>query len=167
MQADVDDPQTLISAFRGAHVIFAVTDFRAPYIAAFEEKSKIPDRETCEYAHAIEVRGGKNIVDVAEAVLKEEGSKLERVVSSTLPGFKEQSKGKHTYAYHFDSNAVISYLKEKNELWEKSSLLNMGFYADNIRYGGFMGAAKVYLLPSVVLHPLDELHVVSKPSKLC
>jgi hypothetical protein len=31
-----------------------------------------------------------------------------------------------------------------------------------------MGAAKVYLLLSVpLLHPLDELHVVSKPSKLC
>jgi hypothetical protein len=170
VQADVDDPQTLIPAFRGAHVIFAVTDFWAPYFAAFEEKSKISDRETGEYAYAIEVQRGKNIVDAADAMLKEEGSKLERFVSSTLPGFKEQSKGKHTYAYHFDSKAVItSYLKEKNELWEKSSLLNMGFYADNIiRYGGFMGAAKVYLLLSVpLLHPLDELRVVSKPSKLC
>jgi hypothetical protein len=107
MQADVNDPQTLISAFRGAHVIFTVTDFRAPYIAAFEEKSKIPDCETGEYAYAIEVRGGRNIVDAAEAVL-EEGSKLERFASSMLLEFKEQSKGKHTYAYHFDSKAVIT-----------------------------------------------------------
>ncbi|PMD57227.1 NAD(P)-binding protein [Hyaloscypha bicolor E] len=144
VQADVDDPQTLIPAFRGAHVIFAVTDFWAPYFAAFEEKSKISDRETGEYAYAIEVHRRKNIVDAADVMLKEEGSKLERFVSSTLPGFKEQSKGKHTYAYHFDSKAdITSYLKEKNELWEKSSLLNMGFYADNIIwYGGFMGAAK-------------------------
>lgn len=75
---------------------------------------------------------------------KEEGSVLERFVFSTLPGFKEQSKGKYTYAYHFDSKAVITeYLKEK-ELWEKSSLLNMGFYTDNmIKYGSITGAAKV------------------------
>jgi hypothetical protein len=90
------------------------------------------------------VQRGKNIIDAASQVLSEEGSVLERFVFSTLPGFKEQSKGKYTYIYHFDSKAVVTrYLKEK-ELWEKSSLLNMGFYADNlIRYGGFMGAAKV------------------------
>jgi len=87
---------------------------------------------------------GKNIIDAADEVAKEEGSVLERFVFSTLPGFKEQSKGKYTYAYHFDSKAVITeYLKEK-ELWEKSSLLNMGFYTDNmIKYGSITGAAKV------------------------
>jgi hypothetical protein len=29
----------------------------------------------------------------------------------------------------------------------KEQLLNLGFYADNIRYGGFMGAAKVFSFP--------------------
>jgi NmrA-like family len=159
IQADVDDPQTLLPAFRDAHVIFAVTDFWAPYFAAFDEKKMISDRATGEHAFDIEVQRGKNIVDAVDAVSQESGSKLERFVFSTLPGFKEQSNGKYTYVYHFDSKAVVTrYLKEKKELWGKSSLLNMGFYADNIiRYGGFMGAAKVgfsfpFLAPSFRLY---------------
>jgi NmrA-like family len=145
VQADIDDPSSLIPAFRHAHVIFAVTDFWAPFFSAYEEKRKISDRATGEYAFAIEAQRGKNIIDAADAVLKEEGSVLERFIFSTLPSFKKQSGGKYTYVYHFDSKAVITeYLKGKGELWEKSSLLNMGFYADNLlRYGGFMGAAKV------------------------
>jgi hypothetical protein len=125
-------------------VIFAVTDFWAPYFSTFAEKSKISDRATGEYAYAIEVQRGKNIVDAVSQVFDEEGSVLERFIFSTLPGFKEQSKGKYTYVYHFDSKAVVTGYLKKKDLWEKSSLLNMGFYADNlIRYGGFMGAAKV------------------------
>jgi hypothetical protein len=86
-------------------------------------------------------------------VLKSEGI-LERFVFSTLPSFKERSKGKYTYVYHFDSKAEISkYLREKDELWEKSSLLNMGFYTSNmIKFGGLMGAVKV-------IHPLSNLRL--------
>ena len=131
-------------------MIFAVTDFWGPYFEIFGEKKKESDRATGEFAFGVEVRGGRGIVDVVEEVMNEERKGeggLERFVFSTLPGFKEQSKGKYTFVYHFDSKAkVTEYLKEKKELWEKSSLLNMGFYADNlVRYGGIMGAAKVCL----------------------
>lgn len=62
---------------------------------------------------------------------------LERFVLSTLPDFKKVSKGKYDFNYHFDGKAVVSeYLKGKTELWEKSSLLNAGFYTTNmIKYG--------------------------------
>jgi hypothetical protein len=144
VQADVDNHSTLLPAFHGAHVIFAVTDFWAPYFSNFSEKSKVSDRATGEYAFDVEIRRGKNIVDAADEIARQEDSVLERFVFSTLPGFKKQSKGKYTYVYHFDSKAVITeYLKGKG-LWEKSSLLNMGFYTDNmVKYGGIMGAAKV------------------------
>ncbi|KAE9378246.1 NAD(P)-binding protein [Stipitochalara longipes BDJ] len=144
VEANIDDPSTLIPAFRGAQVIFGLTDFWGPYFDKFSELKKISDRATGEYAFQVEVRRGRNIVDAVEAVRGEEGGVLERFVLSTLPGFKELSGGKYTYVYHFDSKAVVTgYLKEKKELWEKSSLLNMGFYADNlVRYGGIMGAAK-------------------------
>jgi len=70
---------------------------------------------------------------------------LERFIFSTLPSFKEQSGGKYTYAYHFDAKAIVSeYLKEQKALWEKSSLLNMGFYTTNlVKMGSIMGANKV------------------------
>lgn len=137
-------------------MIFAVTDFWAPYFSSFPTLSKVSDRATGEHAYSIEVQRGKNIVDIVEAVAKEDGSVLERFVFSTLPSFGERSKGKYSFVYHFDSKAVVTaYLKQK-EVWGKSSLLNMGFYADNlIQYGGIMGAAKVcvleFLLPSFAL----------------
>ncbi|KUJ15850.1 NAD(P)-binding protein [Mollisia scopiformis] len=146
VQADIDSPSSLIAAFAGAHAIFAVTDFWAPYFSSFGELSQISDRATGEHAFAIEVRRGKNIVDAAAAA----GGRLERFVWSTLPSFKELSRGKYGFAFHFDSKAVVAgYLrgKEGGGLWERSSLLNMGFYTDNmIKYGGFMGAAKVCFL---------------------
>lgn len=77
-------------------MIFAVTDFWAPFLAYFEELSKISDRATGEHAFNIEVKRGKSIVDAAAKVLAEEGA-LERFVWSTLPGFKELSGGKYTY----------------------------------------------------------------------
>ncbi|TVY31320.1 NmrA-like family domain-containing protein [Lachnellula occidentalis] len=142
VEADVDDFPTLISAFSGAHVIFAVTDFWAPFFETYPTLSKVSDRTTGEHALAVEVRRGKTIVDAATKVL-EEGN-LERFVFSTLPSFKDQSGGKYTYAYHFDAKALVSeYLKEQKALWEKSSLLNMGFYATNlVTMGSVMGANK-------------------------
>jgi predicted transcriptional regulator len=126
-------------------VIFAVTDFWAPFFASFEKLSKISDRATGEHALAIELKRGKAIVDAAAKVLADEGV-LERFIYSTLPGLKELSGGKYTYAYHFDGKAEISkYLKGKKELWERSSLLNMGFYTTNLaRIGKLMGLSKVW-----------------------
>jgi hypothetical protein len=125
-------------------VIFAVTDFWAPFMAAYPELSKVSERATGEHAYEIEVRRGKAIVDATAEVLEKEGV-LERFVWSTLPGFRELSGGKYTFVYHFDAKAEVSgYLKGKNELWEKSSLLNMGFYATNlVGMGSVLGVVKV------------------------
>ncbi|ESZ90679.1 hypothetical protein SBOR_8941 [Sclerotinia borealis F-4128] len=64
-------------------------------------------------------RRGKAIVDAAAQVLADKG-KLERFIWSTLPNFNELSKREYLR-------------KERKELWEKSSLLNMGFYTTNIK----------------------------------
>lgn len=135
--ADLDQPDTLLQALCGVEVIFGVTDFWAPYFSSFAELSKISDRATSEHAYAIEVQRGKNLVDAIAQINQKKGSVLERFVFSTLPNFKEVSKGKYDFNYHFDSKAVVSeYLKKKVELWEKSSLLNVGFYTTNmIKYG--------------------------------
>ena len=144
VEADLDNPSSLIQAFSGAHVVFAITDFWAPFFASFAELSKVSDRATGERAFEIEVRRGKGIVDAVEKVLVDEGV-LERFVFSTLPGLKELSGGKYTYTYHFDGKAEISkYLKGKKNLWERSSLLNMGFYTTNLaKMGKVVGFSKV------------------------
>lgn len=133
-------------------MIFAVTDFWGPYFEYFPKLKEEGERKTGEMAYEVEVKRGKGIVDaVAKVDGDGKGGALERFIWSTLPSFKEVSGGKYTFAYHFDSKAVVTrYLKEKKggKLWEKSSLLNMGFYMDNlIRYGGIMGAAKVWSFP--------------------
>lgn len=89
-------------------------------------------------------------MDAAAKVLADEGV-LERFVFSTLPSLKQVSGGKYTYAYHFDGKAEISkYLKGKNELWAKSSLLNMGFYTTNlVRIGMLTGFSKVFCLQNL------------------
>ncbi|PQE08779.1 hypothetical protein CJF31_00012094 [Rutstroemia sp. NJR-2017a BVV2] len=143
VSADIDDPATLIPAFSGAEVIFAVTDFWAPFFASFGELSQISDRATGKHALSIELKRGKAIVDAATEVLAKEG-KLKRFIWSTLPSVKELSKGKYTYTYHYESKAQVSkYLQERKDLWERSSLLYMGFYTTNIKiYKDILGFVK-------------------------
>ena len=147
VEADIDNPSSLLTAFRGAHIIFAVTDFWSPFFASFGERKKISDRATGEHACAIEVRRGNMIIDAVAQVMREEGSALERFIFSTFPVFKGLSGGKHSYVYYFDSKAEVSaYLKQRDDgkLWEKSSLSNMGFYMTNLlEYGEVVGAVKV------------------------
>ncbi|KAL3422767.1 hypothetical protein PVAG01_06922 [Phlyctema vagabunda] len=140
--AELDSLPSLVSAFKGAHVIFGVTDFWAPYFARYGELSQVSDRATGEYATAIEIQRGKNIVDAAETVLKEEGL-LERFIWSSLPSINKSSGGEYTYAYHYDGKALVQeYLQhEKKELWLRSSVLHMGFYATNLKtFGKVVGA---------------------------
>jgi hypothetical protein len=141
--ADIDDPASLIPAFSDAEVIFAVTDFWAPFFASLGELSQTSDRATGEHALGIELKRGKTIVDAATEVLAKEG-KLERFIWSTLPSVKELSKAKYTYTYHYESKSqVAKYLQEKRDLWERSSLLYLGFYTTNIKvYKDLLGFVK-------------------------
>ncbi|KAH6674247.1 hypothetical protein B0J14DRAFT_34752 [Halenospora varia] len=141
VEADLDNPSTLLPAFSGAHAIFAVTDFWAEFVSSYPKLKQVSDRATGEHAMEVEVRRGKAIVDAAVQVLEKEGV-LERFVLSTLPSFKELSGGKYTYCYHFDGKAMITeYLKGKKQLWERSSLLNMGFYVSNLKtMGSILGS---------------------------
>ncbi|RDW92223.1 hypothetical protein BP5796_01617 [Coleophoma crateriformis] len=144
ISADVDKPSSFTTVFRGAHVIFAMTDFWQPFFASFAELSQKSDRATGEHAYGVEVTRGKTIVDAAAKVLEEDGT-LERFIWSSLPPMKKLSGGKYTYIYHFDAKAeVADYIRDKQpKLWERTSLLNMGFYTSNmIKYGGLMGVAK-------------------------
>jgi hypothetical protein len=137
-------------------VIFAVTNFWEPFFAKCAELSKESDTATGEYAMAIEVARGKAIIDAAVQVLKE--GVLERFIFSTLSSFKELSKGKYVHAYHFDGKAEItSYLKAQTDLWEKSSLLNMGFYTTNmVKFEAIRGFNDIKKSGKYVMHVACE-----------
>jgi len=60
--------------------------------------------------------------------------KLRRFVWSALPPVREQSGGKYTYVFHFDAKAAVTrYIREQHpEVWQRTSILNVGFYSDNL-----------------------------------
>lgn len=164
VEADLDNPSTLLPAFSGAHAIFAVTDFWAEFMSSYPKLKQVSDRATGEHAMEVEVRRGKAIVDAAVQVLEKEGV-LERFVLSTLPSFKELSGGKYTYCYHFDGKAMITeYLKGKKQLWERSSLLNMGFYVSNLKTMGSILGSEYVSDPEFRKFGADKSRIQSKES---
>ncbi|KAL1663584.1 hypothetical protein GGF50DRAFT_56590 [Schizophyllum commune] len=131
VKADLNDAASLTAAFTGAHAIFAVTDFWAPFFDPATEAKLAPGQLMNEYCFDEEVRQAKNIFHAVIPVL----DGLERFVYSTLPGIRKWSKGKYTWAYHFDSKqAAVDYLEEKlPELAAKTSYVNLGLYVTNER----------------------------------
>ncbi|KAI9746051.1 MAG: hypothetical protein M1818_000732 [Claussenomyces sp. TS43310] len=131
--ADLDSPSSFDNVFKGAHAIFAMTDFWAPFYDAYPRLKSVSDRATGEHASAIEIRRAKTAVDAAAKALKDEGL-LEMFIYSSLPSIKQLSRGKYTYAYHFDAKAEVNeYIASAHpELNQRTSILNMGFYYTNL-----------------------------------
>ena len=144
--ANLDDPSTLLSAFRGSHVIYATTDFFAltkyPNLAELLSTTyaglSVP--QAC-YAH--DLQQSKNILDAAAAVLAEKDSVLETLVLSTSSHAKKWSGGKIRNLLHFDVKAeAVEYLRsEHKKLAAKTNYLQVGFYMSNLFFP-FLGPAK-------------------------
>ena len=143
VKADLNDVASLTAAFTGAHAIFAVTDFWAPFFDPATEAKLAPGQLMNEYCFDAEVQQAKNIFHAVIPVL----DGLERFVYSTLPGIKKWSKGKYTWAYHFDSKqAAVDYLEEKlPQLAAKTSYVNLGLYVTNERLMAPLKPTKVSL----------------------
>ncbi|KAL9102109.1 MAG: hypothetical protein Q9187_009164 [Circinaria calcarea] len=132
VKGDLNDIDSLISAFKGATAIFGNTDFWQLFNDPENKKKLKPGQTINEIAFDNEVAQGKNIAKAAATV---EG--LERFVLSALSNSKYWSKGKYTWVYHFDSKAtVVEYIrKELPELAAKMSILQMGMYMSNWAMG--------------------------------
>ena len=127
VQADLSDAESLTKAFEGVHAIYSVTDSWA--LSRPERASKLkPGQTLVEYAFEEELNQGRNVFDAAATV-----TTLERIVFSSLPNVRKLSKGKYSKAYHFDSKALaLDYAKEHHlSVWQKTSVLQMGFYLTN------------------------------------
>lgn len=115
-------------------MIFGTTDFWQHFHdPKAQEEAKSRGITVNEIAFEREVQQGKNIVDAAAATV----DSLDAFVLCTLTDSSVISKGKYTFNLHFDSKwKAVEYLKEKYpELWKKTRLLQLGFFASNWKQG--------------------------------
>lgn len=139
--ATLDDPSSLVEAFKGASVVFSVTDFWGLYFdPANTEKAAAAGKPKNRWAADHEEQQGKNVFDAAA---KTEG--LERLVFSGLSNATKWSKGKYPHVYHFDSKAHAAEYGQATypDLWKKTSVIQVGFYLSNFLLYPFMRPAKV------------------------
>lgn len=136
--ADQDDVDSLVKAFKGAHAIFAMTDYWAPMhdpkVRATAAERGITAEQQCA---EIETLRGKNMAVAAAA--PEMQKTLGRFVYSSLPDSTRLSGGKYTKVWHFDSKAAVEDFVRHDPamvsagLSEKSSFIHVGVYVDNWR----------------------------------
>ncbi|KAG8356453.1 hypothetical protein FVEN_g5814 [Fusarium venenatum] len=105
VQADLDEPSTLVAAFEGANAIFAVSDFWGLYSDLANKSRAKPGQPLNQWAAEHEEQQLKN----------------------------KWSKGKYTRVYHFDGKArAAEYIpKAQPDLWAKTSVFQAGLFLSN------------------------------------
>lgn len=148
VKANLHDPASLATVFKGANLVFSVTDFWAPYFdPANQETAKARGISIGQLAYELEHEQGQNIVD---AVAREvEGLDEVGFVASTLCSARECSKGKYQELWHFDSKADVfpTYLEEKYpELARKTSFLHTGYFFSSWKFlpGRWFGKVRLH-----------------------
>lgn len=133
VQADLDDKESLVAAFKGADAIFANTDFWAPFYNPATQKLLKEGQTINEYCYEKEIQQGKNIAHAAATV-----GGLERLVVSALCDVTKESNGKYTWVYHYDSKArIVNHIRESYpDLSTKMSIVQVGAYMANWMMGG-------------------------------
>jgi len=134
VQRELDDIDSLRAAFKGAHVIFGVTDYWGPFFDPANHAMLKPGQTMNEFCYELEMQRGKNIALAAAGV-----DALERFVYSSLSDAGKWSNGKYKWVYHFDSKVkVVEYIvKELPELNGKTSFVQVGYYLTNWKMPSF------------------------------
>lgn len=139
--ADMDNIESMVTAFAGAHAIFAMTDYWYPIRdPAVREEATKNGTSVDEHCAKIEIQRGKNMALAAASPHVQ--ATLERYVWSSLADASKLSGGKYTRVWHFDSKAAVeSYIREdekmvKAGLSAKASFIHVGLYTDNWRRSG-------------------------------
>ncbi|RTE72079.1 hypothetical protein BHE90_013512 [Fusarium euwallaceae] len=128
VQANLDDPASLVPAFEGADAIFLVSDFWAIYDELTKKPNPHSGKSPNEQAKERETQQLNNAIDVAAKL-----PTLSRLVISSLPHVAKLTGGKYTYIYHYESKAdAEDYAKDKYpDLWSKTSVFKGGFFLSN------------------------------------
>ena len=115
VKADVNDLNSLIAAFRGASIIYGMTDFFEPFAKSGPAK-----------AMEVEVAQGINIAKAASAT-----ETLEHFIWSTLPNGRKISNGKFIVPHFEAKNTIDQYIKSDAALLAKTTFLWITFFAAN------------------------------------
>jgi hypothetical protein len=141
VSADMDNVESLVTAFAGAQAIFTMTDYwypiRDPAVRAKATERGISSDQICA---ELETQRGRNMALAAASPQVQKT--LERYVWSSLGDVSRLSGGKFTHVWHFDSKAAVEqYIREdagmaKSGLTDKASFIHVGLYTDNWRRSG-------------------------------
>ena len=168
IKADLHDPSSLIQGFKGANLIFSVTDFWKPFFdPANVERANREGISIGQLCYNLEYEQGKNIADAASHPEVLAGLDETGLVASTLSSARVCSQGKYQQLYHFDSKADIfpNYLEEQHpELAKKTSYIQTGYFMTSWHYmphrwpgkqadGSFM--ARMATAPDAIAPHLD------------
>jgi NmrA-like family len=134
VKGDANDVASLKAAVAGADVVFGNTVFSEVFSAptAGDYEKLRPGQTLREWCYELEYNQGKNIADAVASV-----NGLELFIWSSLSAAKKWSSGKYAGVFHFDSKAdVVEYIHNSlPELAEKMSILQMGLFINNWRWG--------------------------------
>ena len=124
VQADANNTSSLITAFKGANLIFGVTDFWTIFKDPESQLKKKPDQDVTEYCFEVELQQGKNLADAAATV-----TNLHRYIFSSMASATKWSNGKFKTLYHMDSKALaVDYAKSLPQLVGKFSQVQAPIY---------------------------------------
>lgn len=126
VEADMNDAESLVRAFEGAHAIFINTDFWAPYVSALADGKDQATSQSIGYdTEDLHVRNATHAASKTET--------LEKCIYSALGPMKEVSKGKFSHCHHWETKAAaVNYIEnEVPVLAQKTSYIYVGAYATN------------------------------------
>ncbi|GAA5919418.1 hypothetical protein JCM6882_006016 [Rhodosporidiobolus microsporus] len=113
-EADVGDRSTLEQAFAGAWGVFGVTQYQAPL--------------RTEEDLAVELVGGKNIVDAAKA------TGVAHLIYSGLPSPSAATSGKFQHIWHFEHKAAVEKYGLSTLGADKFTILHAGLFLNNLTW---------------------------------
>lgn len=148
VEANLNAPETLLSAFEGAHAIFVVTNYLQILTDLASQDRPGPAEELQALASEYETRYLCNAVEAAAKT-----STLERLVVSSLPHIAKWSGRKYTNVWHWDSKArAVEFAQRRHpELWAKASILEGGWFLLNYVDYPFFRPVKVNKNKTLVL----------------
>lgn len=139
VRADLNDVGSLEAAFKGANIIFSVTNYWEPFFPHKIEASRAQVKAlglggVREYAGRVELAQGRNIADAAAATV--DSLDVNGFIASTLSHAERCSGGRFKELYHFDAKAEVFpyYVREKHPtLAAKMSCVQTGYFMTSHR----------------------------------
>ncbi|KAL2821434.1 hypothetical protein BDW59DRAFT_109781 [Aspergillus cavernicola] len=137
-----DDPSSLDTAFKGASIIFSVTDFWPAFFdPAQRQEAAASGQSIGAFCRELELQQSRNIINAAAKV-----TTLKHFIFSSIPNSQKISNGKYEHVYHFEGKGLAQEYGQSAhpKLWEKTTVFYAGLYLEN-----WLSGAGVLLQPKL------------------